>query len=75
MKLKKTRIAGFVLSAFFLTGIFAVASTNAFGQEKEEKQDAKLAKQAKITMAQAREIAQKRRAEKSGGDLFMKIVL
>ena len=57
MKLKNTRIAGFVLTAFFLTGLFAVASTNAFGQEKEEKQDAKLAKQAKITMTQAREIA------------------
>lgn len=57
MKLKNTRIAGFVLSAFFLTGLFAVASTNTFGQEKEEKQDAKLAKKAKITMEQAREIA------------------
>ena len=57
MKLKNTRIAGFVLSAFFLTGLFAVASTNTFGQGSEEKQDSKLAKQAKITMTQAREIA------------------
>lgn len=68
MKLKNTRIAGFVLSVFFLTGLFAVASTNAFGQEKEEKQDAKLAKQAKITMAQAREIAQKRASGKIEGE-------
>ncbi len=68
MKLKNTRIAGFVLSAFFLTGLFAVASTNAFGQEKEEKQDANLAKQAKITMAQARSIAQKRASGKIEGE-------
>lgn len=67
MKLKNTRIAGFVLSAFFLTGLFAVASTNAFGQEQEEKQDPNLARQAKITMAQAREIAQKRASGKIEG--------
>ena len=68
MKLKNIRIAGFVLSAFFLTGLFAVASTNTFGQEQEEKQDANLAKQAKITMAQAREIAQKRASGKIEGE-------
>ena len=68
MKLKNTRIAGFVLSAFFLTGILAVASTNTFGQEREEKQDSNLAKQAKITMAQARAIAQKRASGKIEGE-------
>ncbi len=64
MKLKNTPVAGFVLSAFFLTGLFAVASTNAFGQEKEEKQDKNLARQAKITMARARVIAHKKAAGK-----------
>ena len=68
MKLKNTPIASFVLSAFFLTGLFAVASTNAFGREQGEKQDPNLAKQAKITMAQAREIAQKRASGKIEGE-------
>ncbi len=68
MKLKNTRIAGFVLSAFFLTGLFAIASTNAFGQEREEKQDANLAKQSKITMAQARSIAMKKASGKIEGE-------
>lgn len=67
MKLKNTRIAGFVLSFFLVTGLFAVASVNVFGQEKEEKTDPKLAAQAKITMAQARETAQKRASGKIEG--------
>ena len=67
MKLKNTRIAGFVLSALFLTGLLTVAATDIFGQEQKEKQDPNLARQAKITMARAREIAHRRAAGKIEG--------
>src|SRR4051794_20165032 len=59
MNLKNTSITGFVLSAFLLTGLFTVASVNVFGQEKEYKPNPKYVKQTKITIAEAREIAQK----------------
>lgn len=59
-------MTGFVLSLFLLTGLFAAASTNAFGQE--EKPDANLAKQAKITLEKARAIAQKKAAGKIEGE-------
>ena len=57
MKSKNKTIVGAGVSALFLIAIFAVGSFNVAAQEKEEKQNAKLAKQAKITMAQAREAA------------------
>ncbi len=59
-------MTNFVLSLFLLTGLFGAASTNAFGQEG--KPDASLAKQAKITMAEARAIAQKKAAGKIEGE-------
>lgn len=59
MKSKNKTIIGMAISFLFLVGIFAVSSLSVSAQEKEEKQDAKLAKQAKITMAQARETAMK----------------
>lgn len=58
MKLKNKSIVGGTISFLFLVGIFAFASTNVSAQEKGEKVNPKLAKQAKITMAQARETAQ-----------------
>ncbi len=59
MKSKSKTIIGKTISFLFLIGIFAVGSINVSAQEneKEEKQDAKLAKQAKITMEQARATA------------------
>lgn len=57
MKLKNKSIVG-TMSFLFLAGIFAFASMNVSAQEKQQKTNPKLAKQAKITMAQARETAQ-----------------
>lgn len=57
MKSKNKTIVGAGVSALFLIAIFALGSVNIAAQEKEKKQDAKLAKQAKITMTEAREIA------------------
>ena len=57
MQSKNKTIVGAGVSALFLVAIFVVGSFNVAAQEKEEKQNAKLAKQAKITMTQAREIA------------------
>jgi len=57
MKLKNKSIVG-MMSFLFLAGIFAFTSINVSAQEKQEKVNSKLAKQAKITMAQARETAQ-----------------
>ncbi len=59
MKSKNKRVVGAATAGLFLVGIFAVGAVNAAAQEKEGKQNAKLARQAKITMAQAREIALK----------------
>lgn len=59
MTAKSKTILGTTISFLFLFGIFAVGSINVSAQENEkvEKQDAKLAKQAKITMEQARATA------------------
>ncbi len=58
MKLKNKSIVGAAWSFLIVAAIFAFASTNVSAQEKVKKPSAKLAKQAKITMAQARETAQ-----------------
>lgn len=57
MTSKSKTIVETTLSFLFLVGIFAVGAINVSAQEKEEKQDTKLAKQAKITMEQARATA------------------
>ncbi len=57
-----TKNCGLVLTIMLFTALFTVASVNTFGQEKEDKPNPKLAKQAKITMEQARETAQKQAA-------------
>lgn len=49
MKWTNKSIIGLAISAFILTGLLAVTSVNTFGQEREEKPNTKLAKQAKIT--------------------------
>ncbi|MGI8468281.1 MAG: PepSY domain-containing protein [Pyrinomonadaceae bacterium] len=67
MKLKKNSMVSFVLSIFFAAGLFAVASTSVSAQEQGEKPDPNLARQAKITMAQARATAQKRASGKIEG--------
>jgi hypothetical protein len=54
MKLKYTSVAGFTLSLFFLTGLFAFASVTAFAQERNEKPNRKFARRAEIAAAQAR---------------------
>lgn len=68
MKLKNKSIVGAAISFLFLVGVFAVSSVNVSAQEKEEKQDANLARQAKISMTQARAIAQKRASGKIEGE-------
>lgn len=68
MKLKNKSIVGAAMSLLFVIGLFAFASTNVAAQEKGEKQDPKLAKQAKITMAQARAIAAKKAEGKIEGE-------
>ena len=65
MKLKNNSIVNAAMAFLFVIGLFAFASTGVSAQEKEEKegkQNSKLAKQTKITMAQARDIAQKQAA-------------
>lgn len=51
-------LTGFGFSLLLLTVITVVLAQPAAAQEKEVKQNAKLAKQAKISMEKAREIAQ-----------------
>lgn len=68
MKLKNKSIVGAAMSFLFLVGVFAVGSINVSAQEKGEKQDANLARQAKISMTQAREIAQKQASGKIEGE-------
>ena len=68
MKLQNTKITNFVLSLFLLTGLCAAASTVAFGQQTGEKPNPKLAKQAKITMDEARATALKQVAGKIEGE-------
>ena len=65
MKLKNNSIVNAAMAFLFVVGLFAFASTSVSAQEKEEKegrQNSKLAKQTKITMAQARDIALKQAA-------------
>lgn len=61
MKSRKNTIANFALPFFFVAVIFVIAAT---GVSAQEKQDANLVRQAKITLEQAREIAQKKAAGK-----------
>jgi hypothetical protein len=63
MKTKRNLIVRMMLSVFFTAGLAALSSTGILAQEKGEKPNPKLAKQAKISMAKAREIA---RAKASG---------
>ena len=56
-------ISGLVLAAFLVVG-----ATHVSAQEKADKPDAKLAKQAKITLTQARKIAQAKAAGKIEGE-------
>lgn len=58
MKSKNKSIVGACASFLLAAGLFAFASTNVSAQEKVKKPSAKLARQAKITMAQARTTAQ-----------------
>ena len=67
MKLKKSSAARLLLSSLLFAGICGLCSANIFAQERGEKQDTKLAKQAKITMAEAREIAHKKAAGRIEG--------
>ena len=53
MKLKINLVGKLLLSALMLVGIFGISSSGVFAQES----NSKLAKKAKITMEQAREIA------------------
>lgn len=70
MKINISLIGKLVLTVIMFAGIFGVSSINTFAQdkddkdEKEEKVDPKLAKEAKLTMEQAREIALKARPGK-----------
>jgi hypothetical protein len=58
MKLKNKSIVGAAWSFLIVAAIFCFASTSVSAQEKVKKPSTKLAKRAKITMAQARETAQ-----------------
>lgn len=68
MQSKNKSIVGACASALFLAAIFAVGASSVSAQEKGERTDPKLAKQAKITMAQAREIAMKNASGKIEGE-------
>lgn len=57
MKFKANSKGGILLPALFLTAFLAFTSTDIFAQEKEDKPNPKLAKQAKISMEKAKEIA------------------
>ncbi len=65
MKLKNKSIVGAAMSLLMVLGLFAFTSVSASAQEKQDKN---LVKQAKITMAQAREIAKKKAAGKIEGE-------
>ena len=68
MKLKNKSISSAATSLLFVIGLFGFGSTKVAAQEKGEKQDPKLAKQARITMAQARAIAAKKAEGKIEGE-------
>ncbi|MFZ1702639.1 MAG: PepSY domain-containing protein [Pyrinomonadaceae bacterium] len=57
MKFNKQTLAKLTFSLALLAGVILASSLVTFAQEKEEKESPKLAKQAKITMAEARAIA------------------
>ncbi len=57
MKLNTNTLTKITFSLALLAGIVVVSSTTTFAQEKEEKSNAKLAKQAKITMEAAKATA------------------
>lgn len=62
MKSKKNSVVRLALAALMLAGIGGLSSTDTFAQEKEEKANPKLARQAKITLDAARETALKNAA-------------
>ncbi len=68
MKLKRNSIVNFAAAVFFAAGLCAAASMSVSAQEKEDKPNPKLVRQAKITMAQARATAQKKAAGKIEGE-------
>jgi hypothetical protein len=68
MKSKNKLAAKLTFSALLLAGIIGLSSTNLFAQEKGEKTNPKLARQAKITMAQARETALQNASGKIEGE-------
>ena len=68
MKSINQSIIGAAMSFLFLVGVVAVGALDVTAQEKGEKSNPNLARQAKITMAQAREIAQKQAAGKIEGE-------
>ncbi len=57
MKLNTNTLTKITFSLALLAGIVVVSSTTTLAQEKEEKSNAKLAKQAKITMEAAKATA------------------
>lgn len=57
MKLKNYSTIRTLMSSFFLLALLSFAATSISAQEKEDKTDSKLAKQAKISLEKAREIA------------------
>ena len=59
MKVNNKSIAKLTFLSLMFIGVMTVTSTNVTAQEDKEKPNAKLAKKAKITLEQAREIAMK----------------
>ena len=59
MKVNNKSIAKLTFLSLLFIGVMTVTSTNVTAQEDKEKPNAKLAKKAKITFEQAREIALK----------------
>ncbi len=68
MKSKKGLMVKLMFLSLVFCGIVGLSANNLFAQEKGEKQDKNLAKQAKITMAQARATAHKRASGKIEGE-------
>ena len=68
MKSRKSLAAAFTLAACGLIVIVGVVSTNVSAQEKSEKIDKNLARQAKITLEKARAIARKKATGKIEGE-------
>lgn len=68
MKSKQNLTVRLLLLSVMLTAIVGLTSRNIFAQEKGEKMDKNLAKQAKITVEKAREIARNKAAGKIEGE-------